>query len=112
MSCWAGVRGEPRRCALGRVSCAPQVTGSAFFSCLLAIALLVTGCQKRPARVPGETDVLLQKVEILPAAGQDKLSLPVASLLERLGERPAGLVATPRRWSEFREAEDRRRIEA
>lgn len=88
------------------------MTGSALSSCVLALALLVTGCQVRPAKVPGETDVLVQKVEILPAAGQEGLSLPVASLLERLGMRPAGLVLTARTWSEFREAEDRRRIEA
>lgn len=78
----------------------------------LALAVLATGCQVRPAKVPGETDVQIQKVEILPAAGQPKLSLPVESLLERLGMRPASLVLTPRTWSEFREAEDRRRIEA
>lgn len=79
---------------------------------MLATALLVTGCQVRPAKVPGETDVLVEKVEILPAPGQEKLSLPVDTLFDRLGMRPGGVVLTPRTWSEFREAEDRRRIEA
>lgn len=77
-----------------------------------ALTLLVAGCQRRPLKVPGETDIRIQKVEILPAEGQGELSLPVLSLLERLGMRPASLVLTPRTWSEFREAEDRRRIEA
>lgn len=78
----------------------------------LAVALLATACRVRPARVPGETDVQIQKVEILPAPGQERLSLSLDPLIERLGMRAAGLVATPRTWSEFREAEDRRRIEA
>jgi translocation and assembly module TamA len=76
------------------------------------MAFLVLGCQVRPAKVPGETDVLVQKVEILPAAGQEALTQPVDTMLERLGMRPATLVLTQRTWSEFREAEDRRRIEA
>lgn len=79
---------------------------------MLAAALLVAGCRVRPAKVPGETDVQVQKVEILPAAGQEKLTVPLDALFERLGMRPAGLVLGPRTWSEFREAEDRRRIEA
>jgi hypothetical protein len=78
----------------------------------LASALPAIGCQTRPIKVPGETDILVQKVEILPAAGQEPLALPHGALFERLGMRPGSLILTPRTYSEFREAEDRRRIEA
>jgi len=63
-------------------------------------------------KVPGETEIQVTKVEIEPGEGQEKLSLPHEPLLERLGMRPASLILTPRYYSEFREAEDRRRIEA
>ena len=79
---------------------------------LLALSLLATACQVRPARVPGETDILVRKVEILPAAGQDKLAVSHDALFDRLGMRPKSLILTPRTYSEPREAEDRRRIEA
>jgi outer membrane translocation and assembly module TamA len=78
----------------------------------MAASGLATGCQKRPARVPGETDILIQKAEILPAEGQDKLHVNTEPLMDRLGMRPGSLILTPRTYSEFREAEDRRRIEA
>ncbi len=73
---------------------------------------MLCGCQLRPLRAPGETDILIRKVEILPADGQDKLALPHDVLFERLGMRPKSLILTPRTYSELREAEDRRRLEA
>ncbi|MEZ4307745.1 MAG: BamA/TamA family outer membrane protein [Polyangiaceae bacterium] len=85
---------------------------SFFSAAIFATALLAAGCQVRPTRVPGETDIRLRKVLIEPAPGQEKLSLPVDSILDRLGMRPGNLLFTPRTFSEFREAEDRRRIEA
>ena len=78
----------------------------------MAAALLATGCQVRPAKVPGETDILVTKVEILPAQGDAPLALPHDALFDRLGMRPKSLILTPRTYSELREAEDRRRIEA
>ena len=75
-------------------------------------ASLASGCKVRPIKVPGETDIAVTKVEIEPAEGQAKLAVPFEPLMERLGMRPASLIALGRMYSEFREAEDRRRIEA
>lgn len=79
---------------------------------LAALALaLVVGCKERPPKVPGETDVAVASVEISAFGGGD-LALSHGDLFERLGQRPESLIATGRTWSPFREAEDRRRIEA
>ncbi|MBK8258975.1 MAG: BamA/TamA family outer membrane protein [Polyangiaceae bacterium] len=88
------------------------MTGNWIRAAVVSFALAAAGCQVRPVRAPGETDILVRKVEILPTEGQPPLSLPVDTLLERLGMRPGSLILVPRRFSEFREAEDRRRIEA
>lgn len=77
-----------------------------------AIALAASGCQERPPKVPGETDVLIDSVHIEPAAPDAPLALKHDALFERLGMRPGTFLITPRTWSPFREAEDRRRIEA
>lgn len=79
----------------------------------LAFALLFgVGCKTRPPEVPGETDVLVGGVEILPSSEDHPLQLEHEPLFERLGMRPGSLILTDRTWSPFREAEDRRRIEA
>jgi hypothetical protein len=78
----------------------------------IAMTVLLAGCQERPPKVPGETDILVAEVEILPMKESEPLALSHGSLFERLGERPGSLINTPRTWSQFREAEDRRRIEA
>jgi outer membrane translocation and assembly module TamA len=72
----------------------------------------LAGCKERPPKVPGETDVLVAAVHIEPAAPATELALPHKDLYEKLGMRPASLILTERTWSPFREAEDRRRIEA
>jgi outer membrane protein assembly factor BamA len=83
---------------------------------LLLIAALAIACQTRPPKVPGETDVLVAEVVIAPfdadAKAGKKLALDHGALFERLGQRPSSLINTPRTWSTFREAEDRRRIAA
>jgi outer membrane translocation and assembly module TamA len=78
---------------------------------VLAVSWLA-GCQTRPPVVPGETDIRVEKVEITSAAPDHPLELEHEGLFERLGMRPKSLIRTPRTYSEFREAEDRRRIEA
>ncbi len=78
----------------------------------MVVAGLGTGCKTRPVKVPGETEIQVTKVEIEPAEGQDKLAVKFEPLMDRLGMRPGSLILPPRYYSEFREAEDRRRIEA
>lgn len=78
----------------------------------MVVAGLGAGCKTRPVKVPGETEIQVTKVEIEPAEGQDKLAVKFEPLMERLGMRPGSLILLPRYYSEFREAEDRRRIEA
>lgn len=70
------------------------------------------GCKERPPKVPGETDILVAEVLIEPADASAPLQLHHKELYERLGMRPGSLILTDRTWSPFREAEDRRRIEA
>ena len=77
----------------------------------IALAIAAGGCQERPPKVPGETDIHVESVEIVPAAGKD-LELSHDGLFDRLGMRPGTFIKTERTYSEFREAEDRRRIEA
>ncbi len=79
---------------------------------LSAAAMLASACQVRPPEVPGETNIRVTKVEIVCAEPGKKLELEHEGLFERLGMRPKSLIRTQRTYSEFREAEDRRRIEA
>ena len=62
--------------------------------------------------VPGETDVRIASVRIEPMDPGAELALPHGVLFGRLGMRPGSLVDPDRTWSPFREAEDRRRVEA
>lgn len=84
-----------------------------WFVAIVATLLLAgtLGCKQRPEKVPGETDVEVKQVLIV-AKGADTLELPHAVLFERLGQRPGSLILLARTWSPFREAEDRRRVEA
>jgi len=81
---------------------------------LLAVTAVffTSGCKTRVPEVPGETDVKVAEVEILPMKDGEELTLEHEPLFERLGERPGSLINPDRYWSPFREAEDRRRIEA
>lgn len=78
----------------------------------LALASLLVGCKERPPKVPGETDILVASVAIEPVDPQAPLVVEHGEIFERLGERPGSLIAPDRAWSPFKEAEDRRRIEA
>lgn len=79
-------------------------------------ALLALGgaaaCKEQPPKVPGETDVRIASVRIEPMDPGTTLELPHGALFDRLGMRPGSLVNPDRTWSPFREAEDRRRVEA
>jgi translocation and assembly module TamA len=68
------------------------------------------GCV-RPTKVPGETDIAVSSVTI---EGPDAAELPIdtSELVPRLGMRSATLTLTNRYFSDFRVAEDRRRIAA
>lgn len=77
-----------------------------------ALCLATIACKDRPPKVPGETEIAVASVEILPAAPATDLELSHGDLFERLGQRPDSLIAPGRTWSPFREREDRRRIEA
>lgn len=80
---------------------------------MLAIApASLVGCKERPLKVPGETDILVAEVLIEPDDPSAPLELHHKELYEKLGMRPGSLILTDRTWSPFREAEDRRRIEA
>lgn len=76
------------------------------------LMLLAAGCKERPPQVPGETNVLVRKVTIEPVDPSAPLVVAHDELFERLGERPGSLTNPDRAWSPFKEAEDRRRIEA
>jgi hypothetical protein len=97
----------------------PSVSATGLARARAALALwmalvlaLGAGCKDRPPRAPGETDVAIAAVEIVSADPDKDLALPHGSLFERLGMRPETLLITGRTYSPFREAEDRRRIEA
>lgn len=81
-----------------------------FFTVLLA--LISSGCKEAPPKVPGETEIEVEEVQILPLDEGKPLELAHSDLFERLGQRPGSLILLARTWSPFREAEDRRRIEA
>lgn len=83
-----------------------------FLFCVLVLASTLAGCKTRPPKVPGETDIVVKEVQILPFKEGEELALEHGELFERLGQRPESLIAPGRRYSQFREAEDRRRIAA
>ncbi len=72
--------------------------------------MLSLGCE-RPAKVPGETDITVSAVTIAARDGSE-LTPDYGPLFDRLGMRPKSLVLPGRYYSEFRENEDRRRLEA
>ncbi|RYE94201.1 MAG: hypothetical protein EOO75_02585 [Myxococcales bacterium] len=74
--------------------------------------LLVSGCHKqRPEKVPGETDLEIESVQ-LRADDSSRLHLETAPLLNKLGLRRGGPIYTHRYYNPFRLAEDRRRIQS
>ncbi|MFO0616401.1 MAG: BamA/TamA family outer membrane protein [Polyangiaceae bacterium] len=75
------------------------------------LALLLVGCAKRQPKIPGESDIEIEKLEIL-SAQPGELALEHGDLFARLGQRKGALTSIAGRYSVFREAEDRRRIEA
>ena len=81
------------------------------FAVLLCALLSLVGCaQTRPERVPGDTDLPIARVEIVPAP--DSAVVDVSPLLPKLGSRPATALYTARRYNAFRVTEDRRRVES
>jgi outer membrane protein assembly factor BamA len=78
---------------------------------LLGFAVLALGCAKRQPKIPGESDIEVTKLDILSADG-GKLELEHDELFARLGQRKGALTAIKGHYSVFREAEDKRRIEA
>ncbi|MCA9618413.1 MAG: hypothetical protein KC731_05315, partial [Myxococcales bacterium] len=86
------------------------MTERRLFAFVLAGVLATTGCE-RPAKVPGETDIVVSSVTLEAAPGSE-LTPDYGPLMDRLGMRPKSLVLPGRYYSEFREHEDRRRIEA
>ena len=86
------------------------MTGLLFVLALLA-SLVLLGCPTRPTKVPGETDIAVSSVTIEGPEGAD-LPIETGELVGRLGMRAATLTLTPRYFSDFRVAEDRRRIAA
>ena len=77
---------------------------------LVALLALLVGC-KRPAKVPGETDITVSDVTLQSHDGSD-LTPDHGPLMDRLGMRKKSLVLPGRYYSQFRENEDRRRLEA
>lgn len=81
------------------------------FAVLLCALLSLVGCaQTRPERVPGDTDLPIARVEIVPAP--ESAVVDVSPLLPKLGSRPATALYTARRYNAFRVTEDRRRVES
>lgn len=62
-------------------------------------------------KVPGETDIRIESLTIQGPGGQD-LSIDYADLIPRLGLRVKTLIMTDRYYSDFRVAEDQRRLTA
>lgn len=80
---------------------------------LLVLVATLAGCAKRQPRIPGESDIEIEKLDILSANADGKeLALEHGDLFARLGMRKGALTSIAGRYSVFREAEDRRRIEA
>jgi outer membrane translocation and assembly module TamA len=81
----------------------------------LLVLLALTGCahQKRPEKVPGETDLTVRSVEVVADPSQpEPESVDMTPLYGKLGSRAASALYTARYYNPFRVAEDRRRIES
>src|SRR5215471_3414580 len=82
------------------------------FALHLVAAAALSACHPtRPEKVPGETDVRVEKVELTAPAGAH-LELEHEALMGRLGLRAGNALIPDRYYNPFRLAEDRRRIEA
>lgn len=79
------------------------------FAWIVAVLALVACSPKRPDRVPGETDVRVDKVVIQTREGEAP-TLEHEVLYLRLAMRAKNPIFAGRTWSPFREAEDKRRI--
>ncbi len=79
-------------------------------ACALA-ALTVSACRPfvKPT-LPGETDLEVSSVELVPATGEGELALDWAPLLQLLSVRPDIFIIAGQPWNPYRAAEDRRRI--
>ncbi|MFO0552869.1 MAG: BamA/TamA family outer membrane protein [Polyangiaceae bacterium] len=88
-------------------TCGRVLSWWCLIGCLWFAAL---GCKQRLPKVPGETDLEVAAVEILPMKEGTELALEHDALVERLGLREDSLLITGRRYNPYREAEDRRRI--
>lgn len=75
----------------------------------LALVAALSGCARNPARMPGETDIVVSKVTLQSKDGT-KLTPDTADFINRMAMRKKSLLFPMRTYSEFREAEDRRRI--
>jgi len=83
-----------------------------FVLATLLLVLAGVGCSpKRFAKIPGETDAKVRKVEIK-GEKDERLHVEWEPLLIKLGLRAGGLVYTDRYFNPFRLAEDRRRVQA
>jgi outer membrane translocation and assembly module TamA len=78
---------------------------------IVALAWLCACGAQRAPKVPGESDITVSDVTITSRDGSP-LTPDTTPLFDRLGMRQASLVLPVRYYSELREAEDRRRIEA
>jgi outer membrane protein assembly factor BamA len=84
--------------------------GNRRLACLTALSVGSGACHhQRPAAVPGDTEISVAAVDILPRAGE-ALEVDYHPLRENLGLRKGSLVRPERRFNPYRLAEDRRRI--
>ena len=94
------------------VASSPRLRLSLLPLLLCFLTLAASACNKqRPDRVPGETDIRVESVTLHGPAGAP-LALDHAPLLAALGMRAGNFLILDRTYSQFREAEDRRRIAA
>jgi outer membrane protein assembly factor BamA len=101
-----------RRPASARRDHRPAIRSFAVRVALLLVLLASSACNKqRPDRVPGETDITIESITFR-APGPTPLALDHAPLLNTLGMRAGNFLIQGRTYSQFREAEDRRRIAA
>lgn len=85
---------------------------SVFAAALLAACVSgATGCaQTRAAKLPGETDLRVDRVTITPRKAGEGTDVDFGPLLPKLGSRPGNALYTDRFYNPFRVAEDRRRV--
>jgi outer membrane translocation and assembly module TamA len=98
--------------ALVRASARPSVPALRVVGgAAVCVTTLATGCaQTRAAKLPGETDLRVTRVDIVPREGASNVDFE--PLLPRLGSRPGNAFYTDRRYNPFRVAEDRRRVKS